>query len=461
MNGRHLLTLCTLLTLGTSPALRAGLPDRDALIQSFGTRQVGTLPLSEATGQVRAYTLEVHQIRTEISPGVAVQQWAFSLPGQPATVPGPELRARVGDLVRITLVNTHTQPHTIHLHGITSLAQEMDGVPHTSAAILPGQSYTYEFVATEAGTNAYHCHMQTNLHLDMGMYGALIIEPRGGQAVPWTAEHTLILDEWDSRQNPDAAIHDPHPNLFLVNGRTFPLIPDVHVPQGQTDLLRVINLGGDPHSLHLHGNAFLVIAKDGHDLPVPYEADTLPILPGERYDLLVKGRDGTFPFHDHNTAQNVNRGEYPGGQHLMVTGGPELKADGTPAPAGAPAAHNHAAPPSGSSATTAPTTAAPLPSAPAHDHPAAATPEPPVDSAVIRISNFLYAPSDLRVTAGQSVTWHNTDPVIHHVVLSRGGQDEVHELPAGGSFTVTFDQPGEFRYHCLPHPFMQGVVHVR
>lgn len=463
MNGRHLLTLCTLLTLGTSPALATGLPDRDALIRSFGARPVGTVPLPKATGQVREYLLEVHQIQTEISPGVTVQQWAFSLPGQPATVPGPELRAQVGDLVRIKLVNTHTQPHTIHLHGITSLAQEMDGVPHTSAAILPGQSYTYEFVATEAGTNAYHCHMQTNLHLDMGMYGALIIEPHGGTQ-PWTAEHTLILDEWDSHQNPDAAVHDPHPDLYLVNGHTFPLIPDVHVPQGQTDLLRLINLGSAPHSLHLHGNSFLVIAKDGHDLPLPYEADTLPILPGERYDLLVKGRDGTFPFHDHNTAQNVNRGQYPGGQHLMVTGGPELKADGTPAPATHLAGMdmtNHAHPSSVAPSplsTPAPASAEPPPST-SDGHTHATLPVPP-GSSVVRISNFQYTPGDLSVTAGQSVTWQNADPVIHHIVIQRNGQDEVHELPAGGSVTVTFDRSGEFRYHCLPHPFMQGVIHV-
>ncbi|WP_412027549.1 multicopper oxidase family protein [Deinococcus yunweiensis] len=457
MNGRSLPTLCALLALGTAPALAGGLPGRDALIQAFQTRPVGTVPVSKATGQVREYTLEVHRIRTEISPGVTVEQWAFGLPGQPATVPGPELRARVGDRVRITLVNTHTQPHTVHLHGITSLAQEMDGVPHTSAAILPGQSFTYEFVATEAGTHAYHCHMQTNLHLDMGMYGALIIEPAAGQAVPWTAEHTLILDEWDSRQTPDAVVHDPHPDLFLVNGRTFPLIPDVHVPQGQTDLLRVINLGADPHSLHLHGHSVLVIAKDGHDLPAPYQADTLPILPGERYDVLVKGRDGAFPFHDHNTTQNVNRGAYPGGQHLMVTGGPALKADGTPAPASAPTVHAHAAPTPPVLPGPAPAPAAPA----AHAHPAPVPTEPPAGSAVIRISNFQYTPAELHVTAGQSVTWHNADPVIHHVVLSRNGQDEVHPLPAGGSFTVTLGSPGEVRYRCLPHPFMQGVVHVK
>ncbi len=75
------------------------------------------VPRPKSTGQLREYTLEVHPIRTEISPGVTVEQWAFGLPGQPATVPGPELRARVDALLRITLVNTHTQPHTLHRPG--------------------------------------------------------------------------------------------------------------------------------------------------------------------------------------------------------------------------------------------------------------------------------------------------------------------------------------------------------
>ncbi|WP_052351563.1 multicopper oxidase family protein, partial [Deinococcus pimensis] len=347
-------TLGALLSLGAAHA-DGSLSARDALIRDYVTANHGTVPLSQATRGVHDITLEIHEITTEISPGVKVTQWAFALPGQKPSVPGPELHVRVGEHVRITFRNTHTQPHAIHLHGITSLAQEMDGVPHTSHEVLPGQSFTYEFVATEPGTHAYHCHFQTNVHLDMGMYGALVVDPPEGTREPWTKEHTLILDEWDSRQDPNAATHDVHPDLFLVNGRTFPLIPDVNVPKGETHLLRLINLGSEPHSMHLHGNDFLVIAKDGHDLPLPYRADTLPILPGERYDLLVTGRDGAFPFHDHNTSENTNRGVYPGGMHLLVTGSPALKADGTP-DLTSPAGHDHAGMTDMAGTSTAPVT---------------------------------------------------------------------------------------------------------
>ncbi|THF68170.1 hypothetical protein E7T06_17710 [Deinococcus sp. Arct2-2] len=170
------LLLLLLFGAATLPSARGvgSAPARTDLIQHFTQRPTGTVPVSQYTGQVREFTLEVRRVTTELSPGVPVEQWAFGFPGQSASVPSLELRVRQGDLMRITLVNTQDQPHTLHLHGVTSLAQEMDGVPHTSGVVLPGKSFTQEFVATKTGTYAYHCHQQTNVHLDMVLYGALI-----------------------------------------------------------------------------------------------------------------------------------------------------------------------------------------------------------------------------------------------------------------------------------------------
>lgn len=421
------LTLGAALAHGEAPAT----PTRAALVRQFLARPEGTVPLGRATRGVREFTLEVRRIQTEIAPGVKVEQWAFGFPGQPATVPGPELRVKVGKLVRITLVNTHDQPHVLHLHGVTSLAQEMDGVPHLSHEVRPGERFTYEFVATEAGTHAYHCHFQTNVHLDMGMYGALVVKDPDEKPV-WSQEYTLILDEWDSHHDPAKLPYTPHYDEFLVNGKAHPLIPDLKIPAGETHLVRWINMGAQPHSLHLHGTSFLVIAKDGHDLPAPYIADTLPILPGERYDVLVKGRDGTFPWHDHNSNANTTGGEYPGGMHFDVAGSPALRADGTLAPL---AAHDHGHP------SPAPTGTAPA-------------------SAVVAISNFEYTPEGVHIRAGGSVSWENHDAVPHHVVVTVGGKEVHHELPPHGRVTVTFPEKGTFAYHCLPHPFMKGTVEV-
>ncbi len=445
MTLRRFLPLAALLALlgAPAPAQADAAPSREQLIRQFELKPVGTVPVEQATGQVREFTLEVHRIQAEIAPGVKVEQWAYGFPGQTPTVPGPELRVTQGDLVRVTLVNTFDQPHTIHLHGIVSLAERMDGLTE----VLPGETYTYEFVATDAGTFAYHCHFQTNLHLDMGMYGALIVEPRDPDKRVWQDEHTLILDEWDSHQDTDPAhaVHKPTPNYFLVNGKASPLIPDVDVKPGQVTLLRFINLGYEVHSLHLHGMTFLEVAKDGHDLPVPIEADTLLIAPGERYDLLVKGRDGDFVMHDHIGAHATNDGVYPGGIHFMVHGGSPLDEHGKPDPTAATLGHDHMG-------------GMPMGAAPdVHSQPLLTD----ADTPTVRIAGFKFTPPLLRVKAGTTVTWQNADFASHGLNLRAPDGTEVSRpLTRGSRASLKLDQPGVYTYHCLPHPFMTGTIVV-
>lgn len=282
----------------------------------------GTVPAEEMTGQVREFHMYATEIDHKITDGIVVKAWAFGLEGEPATVPGPELRVQKGDLVRIHLRNDHDQPHSLHPHGITSVDVLNDGVPHTSGAyIMPGQTLTYEFVAAHAGTHAYHCHVQTVLHQDMGMYGALIVEdPEVAQV--WDYEYVNVIDEWDTKRDPSDAKERPTYDYFLVNGKSGHAVGDMIVPDGDIARMRFINMGFESHSLHLHGTHFVVTHKDGKQLPLPYRGDTLPIAPGETYDLLVKGRDGVFPWHDHNSLAVTDAGKYPGGMIMHVVGSP-------------------------------------------------------------------------------------------------------------------------------------------
>ena len=95
-------------------------------------------------------------------------------------------------LVEIHLTNlgpaepgVHPFPHTVHLHGL-DVDQASDGVPETGAVARVGETITYRFVATHAGTYWYHCHVDTVEHLTMGMYGALIVHPADGPGRAWT-----------------------------------------------------------------------------------------------------------------------------------------------------------------------------------------------------------------------------------------------------------------------------------
>ena len=101
--------------------------------------------------------LEVIEVREEVYPGEFVTFWVFAPEGKGmipvARVPSPTIRVEEGDRVRIVLSNTHYFPHTIHLHG-TIHPNAMDGVPDiTQAAVKPGESFVYEFIAKNPGTH--------------------------------------------------------------------------------------------------------------------------------------------------------------------------------------------------------------------------------------------------------------------------------------------------------------------
>lgn len=262
-------------------------------------------------GNVKEFLIDIVEIEHELIDGVVVTAWAFN-----GMMPGPTLRVQEGDLVRVHFTNTHHQPHTIHWHGIYA-DQIHDGVPHTSAAVMPGETRTYEFVADEAGTFWYHCHVDSYRHVDLGMYGAIVVEPASGRT--WDREYTLILDDWDSEIDPLSPTYRPNHNYFLVNGKAFPDIPTLTLPIGETTRVRLINAGYSNVAMHLHGPSFTVVASDGRPLPVPYTKDTLDVAPGERYDIEIRPtKAGVYPFHAHNLQFVLNNGHYPGGMHLMV-----------------------------------------------------------------------------------------------------------------------------------------------
>ena len=109
-----------------------------------------------------------------------------SIPPGPAvsyegTVPGPTLRVKRGDELRIRLFNGLSEPTTIHWHGVR-LPNAMDGVPAlTQPAVMPNSSFDYHFRCPDAGTFWYHA--QSSAQLDDGLYGALVVEELDGIAV--------------------------------------------------------------------------------------------------------------------------------------------------------------------------------------------------------------------------------------------------------------------------------------
>src|SRR5262249_46333846 len=132
-------------------------------------------------------------------------------------IPGPEIRVRQGDSVRVRVENRLSEPTTVHWHGVR-LPNAMDGVPHlTQSPISPGETFTYEFACPDAGTFWYHPHQHSDVQIGRGLYGPLIVERH--DPLPIDRDITWVLGDW--RLLRDASISNDFGNMHDVshNGR--------------------------------------------------------------------------------------------------------------------------------------------------------------------------------------------------------------------------------------------------
>ena len=142
-------------------------PDERAKFYRETPRPDGTL--------LREYEIFAVDREIEIAPGMFFPAWTYN--GQ---VPGPTIRATEGDRVRSRSGTSASHPHTIHFHGWHPPA--MDGAL-PGQEVQPGDTFVYEFDADPFGLHLYHCHtVPLKRHIHKGLYGAFIIDPRGGRA---------------------------------------------------------------------------------------------------------------------------------------------------------------------------------------------------------------------------------------------------------------------------------------
>ena len=218
-------------------------------------------------------------------PSTAV--WTYN-----GTVPGPELRARQGERLRVEVANGLDVPTTVHWHGIR-LPNAMDGVPDvTQPPIARGGRFTYEFTLPDAGTFWYHPHLGAPEQVGRGLYGALIVEepdaPRVDRDVVWVLsdwrldrEAKIVADFGNFRD----ASHDGRiGNTVTVNGAVRETFA---VRAGERIRLRLINASAARiYALSFEGHAPWLIALDGHPV-APRTGERVVLGPGMRADLLL------------------------------------------------------------------------------------------------------------------------------------------------------------------------------
>jgi len=271
---------------------------------------------------VKVFDIEASVIRWTILDGVEVDAYAFN-----RLVPGPRLQLVEGDRVRINFRNALPESTTVHWHGLI-VPNEMDGPAEiTQKAVPPGGSYRYEYTVQQSGTFFYHTHDHADRQQAFGLYGALLIEPRGSTEPRADLEYTIQLQEWLKRRwltYPAMLMEGALPNFFTINGKAYPSTDVIRMKVGQTVKLRFIGTNNNfIHPMHVHGGPFEVVALDGVTLPptARYLADTVNVGPGQRWDVIWKARRiGKWLVHCHipHHTTNNNVEEKGGGGLTMI-----------------------------------------------------------------------------------------------------------------------------------------------
>lgn len=295
-----------------------------AWAQGHDMRRHGGPPIRVGFDEVRGEVIDLavrggrRSVQGRSGHGIAVN----------GSVPGPLIRLREGQNVRLNVTNHLEEDTSIHWHGLL-VPFQFDGVPGISfPGIKPHQTFTYEFPIRQAGTYWYHSH--SGLQEQSGHYGPLIIDPAGAEPVPYDREYILLLSEFTPL----------HPHFIMSRLRTgegyfnqqlsswtdkYPMsgaerrmwaemrmlptdIADVSAPtytylangrgpeegleflfrSGERIRLRIINGSAMTFfNVRIPGLPMTVIAADGQNVR-PVEVDELQIATAETYDVIVE-----------------------------------------------------------------------------------------------------------------------------------------------------------------------------
>jgi FtsP/CotA-like multicopper oxidase with cupredoxin domain len=240
---------------------------------------------------LREWTLVAGDKEVEVAPGVHYPAWTYN-----GRIPGPTLRAREGDRLRVRFVNGSEHPHTIHFHGLHP--SEMDGVPGLGAGLLDkGEETTYEFVAEPFGLHLYHCHAGPLAeHIARGLYGTFIVDPKQGRS---DADELMMLmngfnTNFDAEGN----------QVYAVNTIAFHYVNEpIQVGRGDPVRIYLVNLlEFDPiNSFHIHANFFNYFPTGTSLTPTEF-TDTVMQGQAQRGVLeMTFPYPGDYMFHAHKT----------------------------------------------------------------------------------------------------------------------------------------------------------------
>ncbi len=274
---------------------RAMVSRRDLLLTSGATAAAAAIPswVVGRTPPLKTFTLNISskaQVQIAPAPHPKTRVWSFN-----DRIPGPQIRARQGDRLRIDVTNGLAEETTVHWHGLR-VPVSMDGVPHLTQKPIgaSGGTFTYEFDVPDAGTYWYHPHQRSFEQVGRGLYGPLIVEEP--KPIRVDRDVTWVLDDWRLERNAQIASdfgnrHDASHsgrigNTVTINGG----VPETfNVRRGERIRLRLINAANARiFALRFSDHEPWIIALDGQPV-TPHKSSNGSIVlgPAMRADLII------------------------------------------------------------------------------------------------------------------------------------------------------------------------------
>lgn len=399
----------------------------------------------------------VEGVRTiDSANGTTFETWGYKVLGDPASgvvsgTPGPVIRARVGDVLRFTITNPagNTHPHNVDFHAVTG-----QGGGAEATTVAPGETRTIEARLLYPGFFMYHCaYGDVPAHISHGMFGGILVDPE--TPLPevdheWYVVQSEYYTSGDGLAELDRrALTDEHPSHVVFNGARGALAGDnaLGMSVGERARIYFVNAGLNLDSnFHPIGSHWDKVYPEAALLASPIRGSQTTLVPagGGTVVELVGQVPSTIILVDHALARAFDKGAVG----MIVIDGPEQ-----------PEIFEEI---TGASSVESPTTT--VAAGPVEDVSivAGAFEAQPMDAA----DEFSdtedpadYSVNVLSVAVGTTVTWTNEDNTMHTVTAVDGSFDSGF-FEGGETWSHTFDEPGEFEYFCLPHPWMRARVVV-
>lgn len=217
----------------------------------------------EPNGSTKTFELTMQEVDWVVGPGAIYKAWTYN-----GTIPGPLLEVTAGDHVVVRLTNMGTHAASVHTH-VAEFEQVDDGADPSSIA-MPGETVTVEWDTLYAGVFPYHDHAQEGAGIARGLYGALLVHAPDEAAAN---EHLVVLGDLEPgnfRQLPGVAdpvtgiisaegeYRGPHQYMHTINGKAYEdAVPPFTGRVGDLSRWRVLSIGSETHTWHIHGHRWL------------------------------------------------------------------------------------------------------------------------------------------------------------------------------------------------------------